>query len=247
MTLSEATLLVVDDEPGLLRIFKRWFEREGSRVLIAENGLEALEIFYAARVDMIITDVHMPQMGGIEFARRVKGLNRYLPKLIFISGFSEIDQRECCGLGIEYKLAKPIRREHLLSTVQTCLTGRDELWRSPPDFVAGKSLTLVFESVEEATLRGLLAFGSGGFCVHSGMSVRVGERIELNVEFTADGRSLTGQGVVRWAIRDAYQIGVEIVYIDDANRAWMVELTEKTDAISFIPETSGIVDLDLRS
>ena len=146
--------------------------REGSVVLTAENGVEALEILKTNRIDMIISDVRMPRMDGIELAKRVKAMGRYFPNIIFISGFADIDERECCDLGIEFKLAKPIRRESLMSTVQTCLTDREELWREPPGVIAEKTLDAVFATVRDAQAQGSVAFGYGGICVHSALSVR---------------------------------------------------------------------------
>jgi two-component system, response regulator YesN len=69
-------------------------------------------------VDMVISNVRMPKMDGIELAKRLKKLARYFPKIIFISGFADIDERDCYDLGIETKLAKPIRRDTLVSAVR---------------------------------------------------------------------------------------------------------------------------------
>jgi CheY-like chemotaxis protein len=238
MRLKDSTILLVDDEIGLLRIFKRWFEREGSLVLTAENGVEALHIVKENAIDMIVSDVRMPQMDGIELAKRVKAMGKYFPKIIFISGFADIDERECCDVGIEFKLSKPIRRESLMATVNECLTEREKLWREPPEAIPEKTLNAVFENVLDAQAQGLIAFGNGGICVHSALSVRTGETIGLNMGFTADRRALKGQGVVRWTAPDEQQIGIEVTYIDDANRAWLANLPGKNETVSFIPRSS---------
>jgi CheY-like chemotaxis protein len=238
MQLKDATILVVDDEIGLLSIFKKWFEREGCRVLTAENGVEALELLKSTAVDTIISDVRMPKMDGVELAKCVKKTHKYDPKIIFISGFAEIDERECYDLGIELNLPKPVLRTTLVSAVRTCLTDRDELWRHPPSAVPQRTFKAVFESLLAAQDQGLIAFGHGGICVRSPLAVTSGEAIGLNLQFSTDYRALTGQGIVRWAVRHEEQIGIEITYVDDSNRAWIVGLAERDGVASFIPRSS---------
>jgi len=240
MNLKDATVLIVDDEVGLLRIFKKWFEREGCHVLTTENGYDALENLKRSPIDVIISDVRMPKMDGIELAGRVKQMRRCFPRIIFLSGFAGIDERECCDLGIEFKLEKPIRHQNLVSTARTCLTGRDELWREPSGAAADTIFDRVFENLRGAQAQGLIAFGYGGICVHSGLAVHAGDRIALNLQFTADRHAIAGEGVVRWTARDEQQIGIKITYIDEPNRAWLVDLAERNETVSFIPRRSDL-------
>ena len=72
MQLKDATLLVVDDEPYYCEIAKDWFEREGCKVLTAENGVAALQLLEREKADAIITDIRMPGMDGVELVRRLK-------------------------------------------------------------------------------------------------------------------------------------------------------------------------------
>ena len=129
MKLKDAVILIADDEPGLLRIFRAWFEREGCRVLTAENGMEALELASNHHVDVLVSDIRMPILDGIELARRLNATSKYLPKIIFISGFTDLSERHACDLGAEAVLAKPVRRAELISAVDRSLMEFDERWR----------------------------------------------------------------------------------------------------------------------
>jgi CheY-like chemotaxis protein len=239
MQLKDATILIADDEVDLLDIFGKWFEREGSRVLTAENGEQVLALLRSNSVDMIISDVRMPKMDGIELAKRLKNTLGYLPKIIFISGFADIDERDCYDLGIEMKLPKPIRRQTLVSSAQRCLMDRDKLWLEPPTGVFQGTLQSVFESFEVARDQGLIAIGHGGICIRSTFDAHVGEPIGLHLAFTDDHHALAGQGIVRWTIHHEEQMGIEIIYIDDANRAWVADLAARNGTFSFIPRSSG--------
>jgi PAS domain S-box-containing protein len=84
------TLLVVEDEPMILRLACTALERLGYRVLTASNGLEALEVAASesGRIDLIITDVVMPKLGGRELARRLAE-QRPDTKVLYTSGYAE--------------------------------------------------------------------------------------------------------------------------------------------------------------
>lgn len=123
MDLKEATVLIADDETDLLEILKRWFEREGARVLTAANGELALEVLGANHVDLVVSDVRMPVMDGIELATRINTLPDH-PRVIFVTGFADIDQRACNELGISAILPKPVKRQDIVGVVRQSLMGR---------------------------------------------------------------------------------------------------------------------------
>lgn len=239
MQLKDAVILVVDDEVGLLRIFARWFEREGCRVLSAENGRDALELIMANHVDLVVSDIRMPVLDGIELARRIKARSKYLPKIVFISGFHDLGDRESFDLGVEASLAKPVDREVLVAAARRCLMDRAELWSAPPASSPETTIDAVFPSLAAAHQQGLIAFGRGGVCVRSSLAVRVAAPIGLHIEFAADRHALTGQGIVRWLDQHDAQIGIEITYVDDAQRAWVVQLAEHNELACFIPRSSS--------
>jgi len=68
----EKQILLVDDEPGILKVLGISLADRGYRVLTAENGEEALKIFRDARPDLVLTDIKMPGMDGIELLKRMK-------------------------------------------------------------------------------------------------------------------------------------------------------------------------------
>jgi len=67
-----ATLLAVDDENDVLQVLELLFSMEGHRVLIARDGVEALEIVRAEQVDVVLTDLMMPRMDGLALCRRLR-------------------------------------------------------------------------------------------------------------------------------------------------------------------------------
>jgi CheY-like chemotaxis protein len=207
-------------------------------VLVAEDGAEALNIIQANQVDVVVSDVRMPVMDGITLLKKVKA-SGYKSSVMFVSGFTDvIKPRESYDLGVEAVMSKPVERKQLIAAVTRILAERDELWRFPPGARAEAVLDATFDSLAVALSQGLLALGRGGFCIHSTLKLAEGP-VDLLLDFKVDKRTVTGQGIVRWTTSPEAEIGVEITYIDDANRAWMISLTGPNTSLSFIPRTTA--------
>jgi CheY-like chemotaxis protein len=237
MQLKDATVLLVDDEPDLRSIIAEWFRREGCHVLVAEDGAQALSFISANQIDVVVSDVRMPVMDGITLLKKVK-TSGYKSSVMFVSGFTDvIKPRESYDLGVEAVMSKPVERRHLIGAVTRILAERDDLWRFPPSEKTEAILDATFDSLAGALSQGLLTLGRGGFCINSRQRLAEGP-VDLLLEFRVDKRKVTGQGIVRWIDSAEAQIGVEITYIDEPNRAWILSMTEPNTSISFIPRTS---------
>ncbi|SRR6266498_2253461 len=234
MQLNEATVLVVDDEPALLEIMARWFEREHCRVLTAENGAIALDRVAAERVHVIVSDVCMPVMDGVSLVRSIKENGSYKPSVILVSGFHEISPRVSCDLGVEATFSKPVERQQLVSTVERILVDRTELWSSPPRTEGAPRLQVVLGSIREAVEQGRIAFGRGGFCIRSDRTLFEGA-VRLAIEFATECKSILGEGRVRWCELSERRMGVEITSLEASCRDWVYQMTAANPMLSFIP------------
>ena len=241
MQLKDATLLVVDDEPYYCEITTEWFEREGCRVLTAENGVEALPLLEKKKVDAIITDIRMPRMDGIELARRLKARGAYTPTAVALTGFSDLSSRDAYDLGIETQLSKPVSRKTLVSAVQKALTDREELWALPFQPGRRQLLEAKFDSLRAALDERLIAFGRGGFCLKSEGTFPEDSAIEFHLSFEAEQQSIVGQGTVRWVAEMEQAVGIEIDRVQEKGRPWLAHLTRQNPTYSFIPRTPDAV------
>ena len=103
-----ARLLVVDDDNGIRKSFTDYLEDHGYRVLSAENGLEGLRLFEQARPDLVLLDLRMPKIDGIELLGRIRSISTDIP-LIVVSGTGRIaDAVESLRLGAWDFLLKPL-------------------------------------------------------------------------------------------------------------------------------------------
>ena len=121
-----ATILVVDDEPDIVRVVVRIMENQGHQVRTAADGFEALERVAAERPDAIILDVNLPRMDGFEVCRRLKGDEgtRSIPVLMMTAAYVSVDDAgKAEAMGADEYIVKPFLREVLIHNVERLLAG----------------------------------------------------------------------------------------------------------------------------
>ncbi len=118
------TVLVVDDDQDHNRALAKIFERAGYRVSTAEDGQEALTILTERTYDLIITDLKMPHMNGLDLLRSIRAMSPDMP-VVILTAFGEwetyIDAMDC---GCVDYFSKPVRREEILLTARKALARR---------------------------------------------------------------------------------------------------------------------------
>ena len=98
-------VLVIDDEDLIRRAVRTVLERAGYRVREARSGLDALRLWNEEESDLVITDIHMPGMDGLELIQRLLALKPHLP-IIAVSGSGEVASRDLLK---DAGLSRPIR------------------------------------------------------------------------------------------------------------------------------------------
>ncbi|MGP3784100.1 response regulator [Paenibacillus sp. 1A_MP2] len=115
------SVMLVDDEPLIVKGMQAIIDWDQNNMQIAGtacNGLEALAMMDEGPVDLIITDIMMPQMTGLELIREIKERNPYT-KFIILSGYEEFKYvREGISLGVENYLLKPVNMDELEATIK---------------------------------------------------------------------------------------------------------------------------------
>jgi CheY-like chemotaxis protein len=239
MELKHATVLVVDDESILLDIFSEWLQEEDCRVLSAGDGVAALQILRQHYVDAIVSDVRMPVMDGILLLKNLttsSGVSMQIncpPKMILISGFTDLEPREAYHLGVEAVLQKPIDRDRFVGAVQRALRSRKETWSETPT-QGGLPLQVALPCLPAAIEQGRIAFGRGGFCLRCSSPIREGP-VRFDLEFEGENISFAGHGLIRWAEPDEGLLGVEISDLDQPCREWAIAVIYANAGLSYIP------------
>ncbi len=125
-------ILIVDDEPDIIDLIEYNLEKEGYEVKSATNGLDAIETAKEFLPDLILLDVMMPEMDGIETCVRMREIESLKPSLIaFLTARNE-DYSQIAGFeaGADDYISKPIKPRVLLSRIQALLRRKGG---SPPE------------------------------------------------------------------------------------------------------------------
>lgn len=118
--LSELTALYVEDEPVARMSIGTFLKRQVGELYTAENGKEGLELFEAHRPRVVITDLEMPVMNGMEMIRRIRELDDGTP-IIITTAYD--DEAHRCDLA-DRVILKPIIFNELLKVINDCLEER---------------------------------------------------------------------------------------------------------------------------
>jgi two-component system KDP operon response regulator KdpE len=149
------TFLVVDDEKALRDFVRRNLEARGYKVICAANGLEALAIFKNEQVDLVILDIMMPHLDGLETTRRIRASSR-VPIIILTAMGDEADKVRAFDLGADDYLTKPFGVGELLGRVKAVL--RRSHWSessTPEEHISRGEISMDLER-HETLVRGQL-------------------------------------------------------------------------------------------
>jgi len=119
-------VMVVDDSLTVRRVTQRLLEREGYRVLLAKDGVDALEQMQETRPDLMLVDIEMPRMDGFDLARNVRGnaATRSIPIIMITSRSADKHRNYALDLGVDAYFGKPFQEDVLLAAMSGLL-GRE--------------------------------------------------------------------------------------------------------------------------
>ena len=192
-------LLVVEDNVELLMLMRQLL-KSSYRVYAAKNGREALEIIHQKDLDLIISDVMMPDMDGYELTKAVKGDPNYshLPIILLTAKTQEEDEQEALLLGADEYLTKPFRLKDLKLRIDNIIENRKRSQREYHQETADEARRIIVapKSTDEEFLSRVLG------CVYSHLDDDTYDREALAADMGASSstiynklRSITGLNV----------------------------------------------------
>jgi chemosensory pili system protein ChpA (sensor histidine kinase/response regulator) len=112
-------VLVIDDSLTVRRVTQRMLQREGYRVALAKDGLDALEKLAEEQPAVVLSDIEMPRMDGFDLVRNLRNDARWreLPVIMITSRIAEKHRQHALSLGVNHYLGKPYSEEELLQLV----------------------------------------------------------------------------------------------------------------------------------
>jgi signal transduction histidine kinase/ActR/RegA family two-component response regulator len=124
-------VLVAEDNPINQKLAVRLLEKRGYRVSLAENGLEALACLKQQRFDMVLMDVQMPEMGGLEATRRIREREQisgeHIPIVAMTANAMKGDRERCLESGMDDYVSKPILPEEMFRIMEAQLAAASKV------------------------------------------------------------------------------------------------------------------------
>lgn len=116
------TILIADDEEALCQILKKVLTKEGYRVLSAPNGRRALALLKREEVHLVLLDLKMPGLGGLEILERIRALKKGSPVVVILTAHGSLSSaREAMELGAVDYLTKPFDLRDVKRAIQEAL------------------------------------------------------------------------------------------------------------------------------
>jgi len=116
---GKGTILIVDDQPSIRLVLKEFLSSKGFVARAVSLAEEALEILNNLEVDLVITNIWMPGMNGLEFTRLIR--NRYHSEVIILTGYHSYTVEEATKIGAWNLIHKPAKLQDLLESINRVL------------------------------------------------------------------------------------------------------------------------------
>jgi DNA-binding NtrC family response regulator len=114
-------ILVVDDDEDLRELIVQIFDSAEFETFSAKNGREAFRIFETTKLDVVLSDVRMPEMDGVNLLKRIKEKNNILPVVFLITGYSDLNPEEAKKYGAVGLVTKPFDRDSLMIAIEKAI------------------------------------------------------------------------------------------------------------------------------
>ena len=121
MTEPRNTILVVEDEESFVEALVVGLKREGFRVEVARDGVQALELFETTRPDLVLLDVMLPRLSGIDVCREIRSRSSRVPIIMVTAKGSEIDTVVGLEVGADDYVTKPYRLRELVARMRAVM------------------------------------------------------------------------------------------------------------------------------
>ena len=116
-------ILIVDDSESVRNMIKYALKEAGYNILAGENGKDALKHFDGKAIDLVITDLHMPDLDGIDLTRKIRDLKeyRYIPILLLTTEIKQSMKEKAKSAGATGWIVKPFDNHKLLKVIKRAL------------------------------------------------------------------------------------------------------------------------------
>jgi CheY-like chemotaxis protein len=226
-------VLVVDDEEALLEILVEECELMGCLAFSATGGKEALDVLALTPIDIVISDIAMPKMSGLDLLKCVRTKYGMKQQFALMSGHSDVSLWDAYHFGAEAYLGKPFSTDDLKSLIARA--NNMDICLAPDDSFDGRNMLISGHISEHSIGR------RGVFVAIDDEFLTRGAKIDFSLAQSNTNLQFRGTGIVRWVRRQsssqkyASGIGIEIISLDKTALEFFNCTVPVKTLIPFIP------------
>ncbi len=234
-------ILVVDDEPDLVSILKVILTKtKRYRVSGAEDGKKALDLLlHDASVDLVLADMRMPEMDGMDLLGKIKEYNLEKPRVMFITGFTDLPLNELYDAGACGFISKPFDWEQIIKVVDETLLPKPMYRKTFRKEELKTEINIELESIEAAQLYSDgFTLGRGGFFAISPKEIHTGDLVSFKITFLeGEINNIDGIGEVIWHqyIGGLSHLGIKFYNIEPELETFVEKFCNKNNIQAFVP------------
>lgn len=243
--MSTPTILIVDDEQFLREAIAMDFKRRKFNVLLAANGREAFDIVLKEKVDIVLSDIRMPNGDGLELLDRIKARDANLPVVMFITGFADLTVEDAYARGADAIFPKPFDRKALAAAVDRAITDSAERYSRKESRVdSDLGIGIKFRSTDGTFRARVKNLGRGGMFVEmEGGFPEATDEADFRLDLPSGPNvKVSGVGIVRWVRKlpsgdQPAGCGIEFTGLDRECLVQVIELINDSKVKAFIPKS----------
>ncbi|MEI7024602.1 response regulator transcription factor [Paenibacillus sp. y28] len=122
--MKKASILVIEDEDQIAKILQLELTHEGYEAQVASTGREGLDLFLSGRWDLVLLDIMLPELNGLEVLRRIRQANRFIPVILLTARDATPDKVSGLDSGANDYITKPFEIEEVLARIRVCLRAK---------------------------------------------------------------------------------------------------------------------------
>ncbi len=233
-------VLILDDENDLTKMLQQFFHLRNIDAHTFNDPFAALDAIRKLKIDVVVSDIRMPKLNGLNFLKEIRKLHFYEPGVIFISGYpEEYGIETLLDMGAFAFLEKPVDLEKLHRLIWEYVFGAKPLAETD------SPVTICLGNISLHAMQ----LGFGGFFLnqaqlneHPGIRLEPGSKVEIRFKLPQSETTHRAVCEVVWRRPDSEQqpgYGLKFVYLDITSKRDVLELVRTNNILSFIPKSSG--------
>lgn len=230
-------ILILDDETDLTKMLQHFFQLRNIESYIFNDPMAALESIKKLKIDVVISDIRMPKLNGVNFLKEIRKLHFYEPGVVFISGYpEEYGIETLLDLGAFAFLEKPLDLEKLHRLIWEYIYGSRAMGE------AESPVTVCLGDISLSANQ----LGFGGFFLdkeqlnaHPGIRLEPGGKVELRFQLPQGEETHRAVCEVLWKRQDNEQhpgYGLKFLDLEPTSKRKVLDLVRTNNILSFIPK-----------